>query len=178
MHAPKCAPFPGRRRCPLYPAAAAAALLLLAASAAQADDLFTPAALGKGLTLMLASSPLAWAIYTAVICLIESVVLKVFLRAGYLRCLGYAVVANAVSAAISAMWYFTGGNLGWKTAWILERWASVAVLLIRSYLVTVAVEALVVSLMVRGRRSSAITLAAVAVANVVTYGLTAVLMAV
>jgi hypothetical protein len=97
------------------------AMFLGAAAAGFANDI-NMAALGKGLALALAASPITWIVYALFVSLVEAVVLRLLLKMGYRQCLLYAVAANAASTLVGALWYIASEEMGWKTAWILERW--------------------------------------------------------
>ena len=142
-----------------------------AAAPALAND-FNVAAFGKGLALMMAYSPVTWIVYAVFVSLIEALVLRLVLKIGYRWSLLYAVAANAVSTVIGALWYMAGEGMGWKTAWMMERWQIVVPLLLRSYLVTVAEESVVIALILRKRFDIAAILKVVAAANAVSYALT------
>ena len=116
-----------------------------------------------------AYSPFTW--------LVEAAILNAFLRRGYWNCFGYAAAANIVSTVVGAVWFFvatqegTATAKGWKMAFVDATYAKVAVLMLRSYIVTVAEETVVVALVAR-LRDIRIPLKAVAAANAVSYALT------
>ena len=155
------------------------ALLVLTAGPARANDgwFLNPGAaerLGHLLTVVLigwlaAYSPFTW--------LVEAAVLNAFLKRGYWNCFGYAAAANTVSTAVGAIWFWaatqegTATAKGWKMAFVDATYAKVAILMVRSYIVTVAEETVVVALVAR-LKDIRISLKAVAAANAVSYALT------
>ena len=156
--------------------AAAIFLQLLMIAPACANDI-TPEAIAKGFAMMAAHNPISWIVYTVFVTLIEAVAVCLILRIRYSQSFTYLLLANGVSAAFAALIYFTGGGEGWKTAIVLEHWGSVTALFIRSYLVTVAEETVVMALLFRGRFGFEKVITAVAVGNAASYLITGVLMA-
>ena len=159
-----------RQQSVIYIVGGVAALLVLAAAAARANDIswnyFNPLAIYAVFALYVAYSPAVW--------LIEAAILNVFLKRGYWRCLGYAAVANIVSTGIALLWYgHWGQNTGWKTSWLEGPPGRVVPLFVRSYLVTVAEESVVVLLMLGKLGNVKTALKSVAAANAVSYALTA-----
>lgn len=122
--------------------------------------------------------------YSPVVWLIEAAVLNAFIRRGYWWCLLCASVANIASTLVSLVWYWSNlvisghifgpseGGEGWKTAWVYGHWNQFAPLLVRSYLVTVIVEAVVVVLMTLKRTNVLVSVKAVVAMNGLTYALT------
>ncbi|HEY3269483.1 MAG TPA: hypothetical protein VGM37_21425 [Armatimonadota bacterium] len=155
----------------------AAALLLLAATAARAND---PPFFFHNARLDLLGNVTMW-VYSPAVWLVEGAVLNGFFRFGYWKCVGLAAVANVASTIVSMIWYFSqsGGwaeqPRGWKTAWIYGNLDQFALLLIRSFLVTASVEAVIIILILGKRMDSRRTIAAVACANAVSYALSAAL---
>lgn len=150
---------------------AALSLAAAFASRAAADDLFlfhssiSDRILGDVTTI----------VYSPIIWIIEAFILNAFLKRGYLRCFAYAAAANIASTAVSFLWYVAGDMSGWKTAWVNQRWETFSFLLLRSFLVTTLVEWLVIMLILRRAAYSGLSLRAVAIANVATYALSALL---
>jgi len=152
-----------------------AALLVLVAAAARANDISWAAANSAFsyavFAFLAAYSPAVW--------LVEAAILNVFLKRGYWRCLGYAAVANIVSTGIALLWYSNWGQgnwgqqTGWKTSWLSGPPARTVLLFVRSYLVTVAEESVVVLLMLGKLGNVKTALKSVAAANAVSYALTA-----
>ena len=141
---------------------------LLAVSPASADD------------MMMASGVLeamGWAfiIWIGATLFIEAWILNAFLKLGYRRALAYSVLANLASALLSLLWAGMFREGGWKIALLSHEWGTLARLLVRSYVVTVAEEGMVVALLMRNRRSIGTVLAAVALANLASYALIAVM---
>jgi hypothetical protein len=159
----------GRRRQWLVWLGAAAGLSVLAAAPARANDIiFGDIGLMLG---FLAALP----IYSVATWLIEAGVLSAFFRMGYWQCVGYAAAANIVSTGVGLLWMMSSGGGGWKIE-LARRQLPVdrlAVLFIRSFLVTVAVETIVVMSMLRKEVDFRTGLKAVASANAVSYALTA-----
>jgi len=115
--------------------------------------------------------------YPGPVCLLEAGILKLFLKVGYLRCLWYAVAANVVSAMIGILWMvYANEQGGWKWAIWYHEMGRLSLLLVRSFLVTVAEETVVVLLMVRNWAGAGLVFRAVAAANVVSYALSAAIM--
>jgi len=141
-----------------------------------ANDI-TPEAIGKGLAMMAAYNPISWIVYTVFVTLIEAVAVSLILRIRYSQSLTYLLLANGVSAALAALMYFAGGGEGWKTAIVLEHWGSVTALFIRSYLVTVAEETVVLAWILGKRYTFTKVITAVAVGNASSYLITGVFMA-
>jgi hypothetical protein len=146
-----------------------AALLLLAAAAARANDISWEAAnrvAGYAVFAFLAAySPAVW--------LVEAAILNIFLERGYWRCLGYAAVANIVSTGIALLWYYNWGQeTGWKMSLVDGPPGRTGALFVRSYLVTVAEETVVVLLMLGKLGNVRTALKSVAAANAVSYALT------
>jgi hypothetical protein len=152
---------------------------LLAASPALADDMF----LASG-----ALEAIGWMfiIWIGATLFVEAWILNAFLKLGYpepgtprpfghgyLRALGYSVLANLASALLSLLWAGLFQEGGWKMALLSREWGILWRLLIRSYVVTTAEEGMVVALLVRNRRSIGTVFTAVAVANLVSYVLIA-----
>ena len=153
------------------------ALLILLPTAAFADDMIM-GNLGGALAAMggpvfgaaAALAAVAGVVaFTAVVCLLEASLMDRFLKFGYRRCFWYAVVANLVSMGLGAIWYYAGGQVGWKTALIQGEFGMVAWLLLRSFTITVAEEAVVVMLLVRRQRDVETTFKAVLAANAASY---------
>jgi len=142
--------------------------IVLAGGIACADDFsFNNFPVPPGFTLV------AGAVHALIVSFLEAVALTLFLRLGYGRSLLYALAANGVSAAIGALLYFAGGQMGWKTTFGGETpMRATSLLFTRSLLVSIAEETVVVALLLRGRKGFGKVLGAVAVANAVSYGLT------
>ena len=155
--------------------AASFALFITAAGSARANDpwFFRPGAVERMFVVMVgllaAYSPLTW--------LVEAAVLNAFLEWDYWDCFRLAAAANIVSTVVGLIW-FTGATQdggavakGWKTAFVDAASGQVAILMLRSYIVTVAEETVVVALVAR-LRDIRTALKAVAAANAVSYALT------
>lgn len=141
---------------------------LLAVSPASADD------------MMMASGVLeamGWAfiIWIGATLFIEAWILNAFLKLGYRRALAYSVLANLASALLSLLWAGLFQESGWKIALLSHEWGILLRLLVRSYVVTMAEEGMVVALLMRNRRSIGTVFTAVALANLASYALIAVM---
>jgi hypothetical protein len=141
-------------------------LLVFTASAARADDMMmlTNAGLNAlatnlAILFLVAYGPGVWAV--------EAAILKFLAPLGYWKWFMYSTVANIVSTAISLLWYFRGEQQGWKTA--LLTGSPLLILFLRSYLVTVAEETVVIALLIGSRSTFRRTLGWVAAANALTY---------
>ena len=120
---------------------------------------------------------LLWLLYAGAVCLVEAGILEFFFQIGYVRCLRYAALANFVSVAIGVLWMAYGNEGGgWKAAILERETGRLAVLLARSFLVTVAEETVVILLLARKSAGVGLALKAVAAANVVSYALSAAIM--
>jgi len=110
--------------------------------------------------------------YVAFVLLIEAKILNLFLKAGFRRCLGYSTLANVYSGVVGWLWAVAAQTDGWKAAVLAHEWNRLGVLFVRSYLVAVAVEGLIVLLMAGKRADAKTVLKAVAWANAASYVLT------
>jgi hypothetical protein len=156
------------------------ALLALLPTAAFADDMIAGnlgGALAMAFALAAVPAVAAVAAFTVVVCLLEASLMDRFLKLGYRRCFWYAVVANLVSMGLGLIWYQAGGQVGWKTAMIQGEFGMVAWLLLRSFVITIAEEAVVVALLLRKRRDFETTIKAVLAANAASYALLGVITA-
>ncbi len=157
----------------------AGALLLLLPTAALADDMIM-GNLGGALLLMGAAAVAAGiglGALTVVVCLLEAWVMDRFLRLGFRRCFWLAVAANLVSMLLGLVWYHAGGQVGWKTALVHGEFGAVAWLLLRSFVITVAEETVVIMFVLRRQRDFETAFKAVAWANAASYGLLGVITA-
>ena len=156
---------------------ACAALAALAASRALANDCMGPnfAALKPGASFF-GIRDYVTVFYVWPVCLVEAGILKLFFKVGYVRCLWYAVVANLVSTGIGLLWMVYSNGGGWKTAIFDHEMGRLTLLLVRSFLVTVAEETLVVLLLVGKLADVRTVLKAVTAANVVSYAASAALL--
>jgi len=143
---------------------------LLAVTPASADDMF----MASG---VLEAMGLAFIIWIAATLFIEAWILNAFLKLGYRRALAYSILANLASALLSLLWAGMFREGGWKIALLSHEWGALARLFVRSYVVTVAEEGMAVALLMRNRRSIGTVFAAVAVANLASYALIAVMYA-
>jgi hypothetical protein len=107
----------------------------------------------------------------------EAGVFNAILKLGYRRCLQLSLAANTASTLIGLVCGFAGMGEGWKSAWLLigekPDYPHIAALLLRSFLVTVTVETLVLLRLLRKAREPGRTLQAAVAANVVSYALVA-----
>jgi len=163
-------------------AAVCAVLAALISGRVLANDCMGLNLIGFQLSFMdILSAVLIWLLYVGAVCLAEAGILKLFFKVGYLRCLGYAALANFVSAAIGFLWMLfpapQAPHAGWKTALLFHQHTSIlTVLLVRSFLVTVAEETVVILLLARKWAGVGLVLKAVATANVISYALSAALL--
>jgi len=154
---------------------------LLAVTPASADDMFMASGVSEAMGL-------AFFIWIGVTLFIEAWILNAFLKLGYPepgippsyglgypRALAYSILANLASALLSLLWAGMFREGGWKIALLSHEWGTLARLLVRSYVVTVAEEGMVVALLMRNRRSIGTVFTAVAVANLASYALIAVM---
>ena len=154
-------------------AAAATGLLTAAAvSPAGADPLggmWTGEAFGRALLIIAVAALAVFLVYVALVLLIEAKILNLCLKAGFRRCLGYATLANVISGAVGWLWAVAAQTRGWKAAVMGHEWNELGVLFVRSYLVALAVEGLIVLLMVGKQADAKTVLKAVAWANAASY---------
>jgi len=157
---------------------ACAALLVLLPAAARGDDMimgnFGGILLVFGLAVVTAVA--AVAAFMAAACLVEGYVMNLFLKLGYRRCFWYAVVANLVSSGLGLIWYYAGGQVGWKTAMIHGQFGTVALLMARSFVITVAEETVVIVLLLRKERGFEAAFKAVAAMNAASYAILGVIL--
>jgi len=147
-------------------AAGIPALLIFPACAARADGIVS----GLWSINLIPIFVAAIAAYGPGVWLVEAYVLQRFLGLRYWRCFLYATVANIVSTGIGMLWLFAGSEgYGWKTAWFRDDVDHLAALFVRSFLVSVAEETVVVALFLVGRAGFVRVMWAVAAANGVTY---------
>jgi len=155
-----------------FACAAAAAALLLAAgfSPAHADPIGgMMAGLGAALFFGALAVLAVFLAYVAVVLLVEAKILNLFLKVGFRRCLGYSTLANVASGVVGWLWSAAARTGGWKLAIVHHQWNTLGVLFVRSYLVAVAVEGLIVLLMVGKRADARTVIKAVAWANAASY---------
>jgi len=150
--------------------------ILLCITPARANDIN----FGAGLTAwgeMMTSVIIAYAIATFVI---EGIILQMLLQQGWGRSFALAAAANIVSAGIGLIWYVAQGGYpgGWKTAFAEGEHDRLALLFVRSYLITVAEETVVIGLALANLVQFRKVFKAVVITNLVSYVLTAFLMAV
>ncbi len=153
----------------------AAALLTLLASAGYADGPLGNIAFG-GFLVIFAIPILLF--LTLGVSLLEGYVMDRVLHLGYRRCFWYAVAANVVSTVLGTVWYFAGGETGWKTALAQGEFDRVRVLFARSFVITLAEETVVVALLARKQRGAGDVFLAMVAANVASYVLLLLLIAV
>jgi hypothetical protein len=102
---------------------------------------------------------------------IEAAVLNYILKLGYRRCFSYSLIANLASFFLGLIWVGVLGEAGWKEALIHGEVGRARLLLLRSFVVTVAEEGLIILLLVGKQRDNKATLAAVPAANALTYAI-------
>jgi len=114
-------------------------------------------------------------VFNVVSWFIEAGILRYYLRLGYWKLFGLSALVNVVSTALGLeFWPLVFGQEGWKTAIALGLLDKLAALFLRSFVITIAEEALILVLALR-RRVRAIVIAVV-VANLLTYVLAAIIM--
>ena len=153
---------------------AAIALLVLAPAAVRADDIVVSFDIPLEIEIAILLIVLTPA--TVALAAVEAIVLNYFLGLGYWRCLMYAFLANAVSIALGFAWRAVLGEEGWKMSLQTGQVDRIAALFLRSFIITFVEEGLVISLLVGTAVNRKTTLAAVFLANVVSYVLLAVLL--
>lgn len=148
-------------------------LIRFAASAALADDMIglSPAALNAMGHAMTFAFVAFLASYSPVIWVVEAAVLQRLIPLPFRQWLLYSAIANIVSSAISLLWYFglDHSEQGWKTSLLAK--SPFLILFVRSFLVTVAEETVVVALFLGTRATFRRGLGAVVAANGVTYAI-------
>lgn len=152
-----------RVRLLVYTAGGAIAALLLTTAPASANDMGGAVGLFFSLAAFFVYSVLTWPI--------EGAILSRFLKVGFWRCLGCAIVANVVSTGLGLVWMEIWGRGGWKVALWNHDYDAFALLLVRSFLITLVEEGIILSLLLRKRRDTRMILKAATWANAITYGL-------
>lgn len=152
-----------------------ASLVLVAAWPLCADDMW----LSSGLDLSHTAWSLGmWKLGIALLVLVPYVLITIGMEAWilgavlsmpFLRAVGYAVAANFASGAVGAVWWLIGGEMGWKTAVVEHRWALASMAVVRSFLVTLAIETVVLIVLLRRRRDMEQILRGSAWANGASY---------
>jgi hypothetical protein len=147
-------------------------LMLAAVAPAHADDFF--AGLGAALDHV-ANIYLTLLVFNVVSWFIEAWILNRYLRVGYWKLFGLSALVNIVSTALGFFhWKLLLGFEGWKTAIVYGDWGRVGILFLRSFVITVAEEGLILMAIVRGRARA--VWRGVLAANLVTYVLAAIIM--
>ena len=147
-------------------------LVLLAAIPAYSDNVAS--AIGAAFDHY-ANIYLTLLVFNVVSWFIEAAILNHYLRLGYWKLFGLSALVNVVSTALGLeFWPLVFRGEGWKAAIVMGSLDRLAVLFLRSFVLTVAEEALILALALR-RRVRAIILAVV-LANLVTYALAAIIM--
>lgn len=155
--------------------------LLLSAAVAYADDMWFSSGYDVfGLAFVAAAAAaIGFGLYVLVTVLLEAWVLKAMLTLTTGQGFGYAVLANAASALVSLAWYVAGAfEGGWKTAMVKHEYGRALLLMLRSYAVTLCVEAFVLVLSVGKHRDTKLVLKATAVANAFSYAVSFLILAV
>ena len=151
-------------------------LLLLTACVAKADEMFLPA--GADLIFGLLATGLAVAAFLGLIAAtiaVEAWVLCASLGLKRDEGITYSLWANLASGLVGAVWWLMGGEMGWKTAVLGHHWGIAGMSVVRSYLVTLAVETAVLVLLLRHYPDTKKVLRASALANAASYVLVSVL---
>jgi hypothetical protein len=102
---------------------------------------------------------------------IEAAVLNYILELGYWRCFVYSLLANLATFFLGLIWAKALGEGGWKGAFMLGQLGRLALLFLRSFVVTVAEEGCIIVLLVGKQRDAKATLGAVLAANALTYAI-------
>jgi hypothetical protein len=152
------------------------ALLLLATPPVSANDMGGMEALGRVLTFLFGLLFIGLPLYTIGVAFLEGLVIQLSLEIGYRKALEWAAVANIFSTFSGLIWMFAAGEPGWKVALGTGQTERLALLLFRSYIVTVAEEAVAVALLAHKTTAFPAILRAVGVANVVSYAATVALL--
>jgi hypothetical protein len=114
-------------------------------------------------------------VFNVVSWFIEAWILNRYLRLGYWKLFGLSALVNIVSTALGFFhWKLLLGFEGWKTAIVYGDWSRVGILFLRSFVITVAEEGLLLMVIVRGRARA--VWRGVLAANLVTYVLAFVIM--
>ena len=171
---------PSRRLSPHRPVALLLACTVVTAvscTAVHADGFAAGMAVGiaQALAFFLLIAVVVVTLFCGSILLIEALGLNYYLKLGLWPCLGCALPANLLSAIIGLIWYYAGNEEGWKTAVAIGELASIAPLFLRSFLVTLVGEGLLLVLILRKYRDVRTILKAVLLANALSYLLSAVL---
>ena len=150
--------------------------ILLCITPARANDINWGAA-SDAIGHIIMSVFIAYAVATFVV---EGIILNMLLKQGWGRSFALATFANLVSAGIGLMWFHAQGGEpgGWKQAFVMGSYDRLALLFVRSYLITVAEETVVIGLALANIVQFRKVFKAVVVMNLVSYVLTAFLMAV
>ena len=149
---------------------AAATALLLLGSRGSADDMW----MTSGMDWSLITFKLTIAIVVIVGYVLLTVGVEAWVLASYLRCgfwpgLAYSLLMNLASGGVGAAWWFLGGQVGWKTAVVHHQWVLAGAHVVRSFLVTLAIEALVLLGLLRREPDTKRVLKAAALANAISY---------
>ena len=140
------------------PVALMGALWLCAAVApATADDMWWGSGNFDWTRLLLGAvmGVVVFGLYVLITLGVEAWLLGVFLNIGFWRGLAYSGLANLVSAGVGVLWWVLGSQMGWKTALLEHNYRLFGFHFLRSYLVTVVVESLVIFLLLRQREEPA-----------------------
>jgi hypothetical protein len=149
-----------------------AMLMVLAVAPAYADNVVAGLAAAFE---HVANIYLTLAVFNVVSWFIEAWILNRYLRLGYWKLFGLSALVNIVSTALGLrFWPSVFGREGWKTAIVFGDWRMLGALFLRSFVLTVAEEGLILMAILR-RRVRAIVIGVV-VANLVTYVLAAIIM--
>ncbi len=149
-----------------------AMLLVLAVAPAYADNVVSGLAVAFE---HVANIYLTLLVFNVVSWFIEAWILNRYLRLGYWKLFGLSALVNIVSTALGLrLWPSVLGREGWKTAMVFGDLRMLGVLFLRSFVLTVAEEGLILMAILR-RRVRAIVIGVV-VANLVTYVLAAIIM--
>jgi hypothetical protein len=148
----------------------AAAGIMLAAASARADDMWMSSGLDMSLALFkLGIAIVVLAAYILITIGVEAWLFSLVLELRFWRAFGYAVLVNMVSGGVGALWWALGGQVGWKTAVLEQKWLLAGMHIVRSFLVTLAIEAFILVPALHGRADTRKTLKAAVWANAASY---------
>jgi hypothetical protein len=164
------------RRTHLWLVGVVVAATMVMGGAAWADDgpFFTTTGtivlLGLGLLFLLVFA----VVYCGGVIAVEAWVLNRFLQVGYKKTLGYSALINLASWGVSLGWealarVLGGASGGWKTALARGEFSGLAFLFVRSLVVAIVIEGVVLLLMLGRKFEAKKIIGAVAAANGASY---------
>lgn len=108
-------------------------------------------------------------VYTGLVVVVETLIVRYVLKMSLWEALGWMLIVNIVSFGLGGVLHLAGEGGGWKTAWTTAQWGSVALLWIRSLVISFVVESGLLAFMLRGRRQIREIMQATALANFASY---------